>query len=224
MEKKQTFLQTLPFCTRKRYSQAPFHKILLRPFILLFYPAITWAFLVYGITLTWIVVFSVVNASIFTSPLYNFSVSQVGLISLSPLLMTIIGEVIAGPLNDWICIALAKRNKGVYEPEFRLVLMLPVLVLGVLGFFGFGTTVHFGTHWSGPVLTFGFANMSLAFANGCVFGYVVDSYGGLSEEGLLLLSFFPLRLFSLPTLYPLSSLAGRSRDNHTCTNSYQQHL
>lgn len=28
--------------------------------------------------------------------------------------------------------------------------------------------------------------MALAFANGCVFGYVIDSYDYLSEEGLLL--------------------------------------
>jgi len=135
--------------------------------------------------LTWIVVFSVVNATIFTRPPYNFSVSQTGLISISPFIMTIIGEVIAGPLNDWICLFLAKKNHGIYEPEFRLVLMVPVFILGVVGFFGFGASVHYQTHWIGPVLTFGIANMAMAFANGCVFGYVIDSYEDLSEEGKL---------------------------------------
>jgi hypothetical protein len=183
-ERKDPYLRTLRFTTGKRYSDAPFLKILIRPVIVFFYPAVLWAFLIYGVTLTWIVVFSVVNASIFTEPPYNFSVSEVGLISLSPFVMTIIGEVIAGPLNDWICLALAKKNHGIYEPEFRLVLMVPVLILGVVGFFGFGASVSAKTHWIGPVLTFGFANMSMAFANGCVFGYVIDSYEDLSEEGL----------------------------------------
>lgn len=183
-EKKVPYLRTLRFTTGKRYSNAPFWKILIRPVVVFWYPAVLWAFLIYGVTLTWIVVFSVVNAAIFTVPPYNFSVSEVGLISLSPFVMTIIGEVIAGPLNDYICLVLAKRNHGIYEPEFRLVLMFPVLILGVVGFFGFGASVHYQTHWIGPVLTFGLANMSMAFANGCVFGYVIDSYEDLSEEGL----------------------------------------
>jgi hypothetical protein len=182
-EKKISYLKSLRF-TSGRYSDAPFWKILLRPMVIFWYPAVLWAFLIYGTTLTWIVVFSVVNASIFTLPPYNFSVSQVGLISISPFVLTIIGEVVAGPLNDYICLYLAKKNHGIYEPEFRLFLMFPVLLLGITGFFGFGACVHYQTHWIGPVLTFGLANMSMAFATGCVFGYVIDSYEDLSEEGI----------------------------------------
>ena len=51
--------------------------------------------------------------------------------------------------------------------------MVVVVVLGVVGFYGFGATVHYQTHWSGPVLTYGLANMALAFASTCVFGYVL---------------------------------------------------
>lgn len=184
-EKKEPYWRTLRLYTGT-YCDTPLWKIMCRPFIVFFYPAVLWGFLVYGTTLTWIVVFSVVNASIFTLPPYNFSVSETGLISLSPFILTIIGEVIAGPLNDYLCLYLTKKNHGIYEPEFRLVLMSIVLLVGVTGFFGFGATVHYHTHWIGPVLTFGFANMALAFANGCVFGYVIDSYDYLSEEGLLL--------------------------------------
>lgn len=182
-EKKDSYLKSLRFISG-RYSDAPFWKILLRPVVIFWYPAVLWAFLIYGTTLTWIVVFSVVNASIFTLPPYNFTVSQVGLISISPFILTLIGEVIAGPLNDYICLVLARRNHGIYEPEFRLVLMFPVMLLGITGFFGFGASVHYQTHWIGPVLTFGIANMAMAFATGCVFGYVIDSYEDLSEEGM----------------------------------------
>jgi MFS family permease len=167
----------------RKYTEAPFWKILIRPVVIFWYPAVTWAFLIYGVSLTWIVVFSVVNAQIFTVPPYNFSVSQTGLISLSPFIFTILGEVISGPLNDWFCLYLTKKNRGIYEPEFRLVLMGPVLILGITGFFGFGATVHYQTHWIGPVLTFGLANMATAFESGCVFGYVIDSYEDLAEEG-----------------------------------------
>ncbi|KAL3426059.1 Protein HOL1-like protein 2 [Phlyctema vagabunda] len=184
LEQKHSYIRSLRVFNG-RHTQTPFWKILVRPAVVFWYPAVLWAFLLYGVTLTWIVVFSVVNAAIFTLPPYNFSVSQTGLISLSPFIMTIVGEVIAGPLNDYLCVVFARKNHGIYEPEFRLLLMVPVTLIGVAGFFGFGATVHFQTHWSGPVLCFGLANMALAFANGCVFGYVIDSHESLAEEALV---------------------------------------
>lgn len=55
-EKKHTYLRSLRIFTG-RYSNAPAWKIFVRPFIVLFYPAVFWGFLLYGTTLTWIVVF-----------------------------------------------------------------------------------------------------------------------------------------------------------------------
>ena len=210
---KTSYIQSLKVFTG-RYTQAPFWKIFIRPFVIFWYPAVLWGFLIYGTTLTWIVVFSVVNAEIFTLPPYNFSVSETGLMSLSPFILTIIGEIVSGPLNDWICLHLTKRNRGVYEPEFRLVLIIPTILLGVVGFFGFGATVHYQMHWSGPVLTFGLANMALAFASGCVFGlssmkslfviladtllgYVLDAHARLAEEAFVAINTRNLLTFGL---------------------------
>ncbi|KAB5511517.1 serine/threonine kinase 16 [Coniochaeta sp. 2T2.1] len=196
VEKKRTYLQSLRIFTG-RYTYAPIWKIFVRPVILLFYPAVFWSFLMYGTTLTWIVVCSVVNGVIFVGPPYNFSVSQTGLISLSPFILTLVGEVLAGPLNDFICLFLTKKNKGIYEPEFRLPLMVVGTILGTVGFFGFGATVHYETHWSGPVLCFGLANMSMAFISTCVFGYVVDSYRALNEEAFVAINARNLLTFGL---------------------------
>jgi MFS family permease len=158
---------------------------------------VLWSFLIYGTTLTWIVVFSVVNGVSFVSPPYNFTVSQTGLISLSPFVLTIIGEMISGPLNDWICLKLTQKNKDIYEPEFRLLLIIVMIVLGTVGFFGFGALVHHQTHWPGPVLTFGLANMALAFASTYVFGYVIDSYPKLNEEAFVAINARNLLTFGL---------------------------
>ena len=195
-EPKLSYIKSLRVYTG-RYTYAPLWKIFTRPLVLFFYPAVFWGFLIYGTTLTWIVVFSVVNGVIFVSPPYNFTVSQTGLISLSPFILTIIGEIISGPLNDWICLYLTKKNKGIYEPEFRLPLIIVTIILGTVGFFGFGATVHYQTHWSGPVLTFGLANMSLAFASTCVFGYVIDCYPKLNEEAFVAINTRNLLTFGL---------------------------
>ncbi|KAI2638745.1 MFS general substrate transporter [Hypomontagnella submonticulosa] len=195
-ERKETYLQSLRLWGGI-YTDTPLWKIFLRPFVIFFYPAVLWAFLLYGVTLTWIVVFSVVNAVIFTAPPYNFSVSETGLISLSPFILTFIGEVVSGPLNDWVCLYLSKKNRGIYEPEFRLPPIIISFLVGIAGFFGFGATIHFQTHWSGPVLCFGLANMSLALSNASVFGYVIDSHKELSEEAFVAINARNLLTFGL---------------------------
>ena len=195
-EASHSFVRSLRIYTG-RYTNSPTWKVFTRPFIMFFYPAVLFSFLLYGTTLTWIVVFSVVNGVLFTAPPYNFTVGEAGLTSLSPFILCIIGEAISGPLNDWICLKLADRNKGIYEPEYRLALMVVVVPLGVAGFFGFGATVHYQTHWAGPVLTYGLANMCLAFASTCVFGYVLDSYPRLAEEAFVAINTRNLLTFGL---------------------------
>ncbi|OTB01174.1 hypothetical protein M426DRAFT_64522 [Hypoxylon sp. CI-4A] len=195
-ESKDSYLRSLRLWSGI-YTDTPLWKIFLRPLVVFFYPAVLWGFLLYGITLSWIVVFSVVNAVIFTAPPYNFSVSETGLISLSPFILTFIGEIASGPLNDWVCLYLAKKNRGIYEPEFRLPPIIISFLVGIAGFFGFGATVHFQTHWTGPVLCFGLANMSLALSNASVFGYIIDSHKELSEEAFVAINARNLLTFGL---------------------------
>ncbi|KAL4890036.1 major facilitator superfamily domain-containing protein [Aspergillus ambiguus] len=184
MRNKGSYWRSLRVYTGK-YSSASFFRVMSRPFILFLYPGILWAFLIWGTTITFTIVFSYVNGVIFTEPPYNFSVSQVGLINISPLILSIIAEVISGPLCDMICVYLTKKNNGYYEPEFRLVLISLGFVLGVAGFYGFGATIHYATHWSGPVLTYGLVNASLAVCSTCVFGYIIDAYKALGEEAFV---------------------------------------
>lgn len=49
----------------------------------------------------------------------------------------------AGPLNDAICLFLTQKNNDIYEPEFRLIAMIIVVILGTVGYFGFGVIVHY---------------------------------------------------------------------------------
>lgn len=53
-EPKHTYLRTLKVFTG-RYTDAPMWKIFSRPFIMFWYPAVLWGFLIYGTTLTWYV-------------------------------------------------------------------------------------------------------------------------------------------------------------------------
>lgn len=47
MDEKHTYIRSLRVFTG-RYSDAPIWKIMLRPVVMWFYPAVLWAFLIYG--------------------------------------------------------------------------------------------------------------------------------------------------------------------------------
>jgi MFS family permease len=89
--------------------------IIVRPFGMLLFPQVLYGFITYGLSTSWLVVMISVLAQLFSAPPYNFSVSAIGLISIAPLVASILGFV-AGPLNDWTVKKLARWNGGVYEP------------------------------------------------------------------------------------------------------------
>lgn len=75
-----------------------------------------------GTTISGIVVFSVVSAAVFSAPPYNFTISEIGLTNLSPLILCTLGYMISGPLNDFIVIYLTRKNRGVYGQYSSAVL------------------------------------------------------------------------------------------------------
>ena len=58
--------------------------------------------------------------------------------------------LITGPLNDRGVVWVAKRNRGIYEPEFRLILVLSML-FGVFGYVGWGVGSTHNMPWIGAV-------------------------------------------------------------------------
>lgn len=138
--------------------------IIFRPFGMLLFPQVLYGFIIYGLSTSWLVVMISVLSQLFTGPPYNFTVSQVGLVSIAALVASLLGFV-AGPLNDYAVKRLARWNNGIYEPEFRLSLNILTLVLGVVGFFGFGASLQHQNPWPGPVILYGIIYFSMSFLN-----------------------------------------------------------
>jgi hypothetical protein len=65
------------------------------------------------------------------------------------LVASVLTTFIAGPLCDYSVRWFAKRNNGVYEPESRLYLMFPMLILEVAGFGFWALMQSRGVHWIG---------------------------------------------------------------------------
>ena len=162
-EKPYTFWQEL-LPVRGVESDENLIMLMIRPFGMLLFPQVLYGFITYGLSTSWLVVMISVLAQLFTVPPYNFGVADVGLISIAPMIASVLG-LVAGPLNDWSVKKLARWNNGIYEPEFRLALNVVTFVLGVVGFFGFGATLEKKAPWPGPVILYGIIYFAMAFLN-----------------------------------------------------------
>jgi len=165
-----------------RQCDDPYWKVLTRPLMMLVFPQVLFSFLAYGLTTSWLVVVGSVLAQLFTAPPYNFSISGVGLVSVAALIGSIIGAFTTGPLADFVVKFMSRRNKGIYEPEFRLVIIVVTLFLGGMSFFGFGWSLQVQDPWIGPVIFYGVQYFSVGFMTIAVYGYLTDCHRDKAPE------------------------------------------
>lgn len=165
-----------------RVCDDSFLKVLTRPLMMLIFPQVLFSFFAYGLTTSWLIVVGSVLAQIFTAPPYNFSVSGVGLVAISPLIGSIIGAFVSGPIADWAVKYMSRRNNGIYEPEFRLVLIIITLIIGGMSFFGFGISLQVQDPWIGPVIFYGLQYFGVGFMTIAVYGYLTDCHRDKAPE------------------------------------------
>lgn len=71
----------------------------------------------------------------FAAPPYNFSPTVIGFFNFAIVIGGVLGLVTAGPLSDWISMQLTRRNRGIREPEMRLLTMIPYVIIMIIGNF-----------------------------------------------------------------------------------------
>ncbi|PHH83440.1 hypothetical protein CDD83_2984 [Cordyceps sp. RAO-2017] len=185
----QTFLQQLrPYHGRLNHDN--WFKVAVRPFILFAYPAVLWSAAVYACSIGWLIVISETMAVIYRDPnVYNFNALQTGLVYISPFVGGILGTGVAGKVSDVIVRIMSRRNGGLYEPEFRLVMGLPVLITTCMGLMGFGWSAQERDHWIVPTLFFGVLSFGCSLGSTTSITFCVDSYRQYAGEALVTLNF-----------------------------------
>ncbi|KAK3318021.1 major facilitator superfamily domain-containing protein [Apodospora peruviana] len=190
---KATFAQSLALFNGRKTDDV-FWKLLLRPIVLFAHPAFLWASITQGLLIGWTVFIGVLISTFLQgSPLWWME-DKVGYTYTAPFLGALIGFMLAGALADWSAKVMTKWNGGVYEPEFRIVLVIPQLLLGCAGLYGFGTTIDGLSEGKYSVyVPLAFFLLEVA---GMVVGavasslYIVDAYRGLAIEGLTCMIIF----------------------------------
>lgn len=184
-----TFTQQLkPYHGRLNHDN--WFKVMIRPFVLFAYPAILWSSAVYACSIGWLIVISESIALIYRDPTsYNFSALQTGLVYVSPFVGGILGTGVAGKISDIIVKAMARRNGGLYEPEFRLVMAIPILITTCIGLMGFGWSAEEKNHWMIPTAFFGIISFGCSLGSTTSITFAVDSYRQYAGEALVTLNF-----------------------------------
>lgn len=105
------------------------------PWKLLLYPIVQFASFVVSFSSTFYLMINLVQSEGLGGKPYHFGSLTVGFTNFACLVGTLIGLFTAGPASDYISAVLTKRNKGIREPEMRLVTMIPYVLIMVLGNF-----------------------------------------------------------------------------------------
>lgn len=183
------YLQTLrPWNGRLNHDK--WYRLAIRPFVLFAYPAVLWSAVVYSLSIGWLIVLSESVATIYENKnTYNFTALGTGLIYISPFVGGILGTAVAGRVSDMIVRYMTRRNGGIYEPEFRLVMTIPVLLSTVAGLMGFGWSVQEKDAWIVPTVFFGIISFGCALGSTTSITFCVDSYRQYAGEALVTLNF-----------------------------------
>lgn len=184
---KKSYLQTLkPYIGRQ--SEDKLWMISLRPYVLYLYPPVLFSTLVYSMSVVWLIVVSETISHIFSSQPYEFPLTSVGLLYISTFIGGCLGSAVAGKVSDMIVRTMLRHNNGVYEPEFRLVMMLPVMVTTTIGLIGYGWATHDGDHWAVVCVFLGLLGFGCSLGSTTAITYCVDSYKMFASEALVSLN------------------------------------
>ncbi|OOF90845.1 hypothetical protein ASPCADRAFT_211802 [Aspergillus carbonarius ITEM 5010] len=164
-------------------------RVAVRPFILFAYPSVLWSTVVYSLSVGWLIVLSESVATIYEKrDTYNFTALQTGLIYISPFVGGLLGTAVAGKVSDLIVQYMTRRNGGVYEPEFRLVMAIPIAISTTIGLMGFGWSAQERDAWIVPTIFFGLVSFGCCLGSTTAITFCVDSYRQYAGEALVTLN------------------------------------
>lgn len=198
-EKPRSYLQELRPYSTNISGENPL-VLLARPFACMLYPAVIWAFFLGGCWSTWVNLLDICDkehvliglqaaaviiilSQLFSAPPNLFSPSKLGYIFTFPFIGSIIAYFIGSFIADSTATRAARRNKGLFEPEYRQWLVIPAFFVGIPGLFAFGYyAAEPHPHWVMVSFIYGLIVFATVFSSAGAYAYILDSHRGLSVE------------------------------------------
>ncbi|GES66485.1 putative MFS transporter [Aspergillus terreus] len=152
-----------------------------RPLLLIIKPVVFLATMYYMLTFAWVVGINT-TLSMFVGPLYGFGPKQIGFFYFTPVIAALLGELIGHWLHDFVANTAARRNKGRFEPEFRLFAMYFALPFMIAGLILLGFALENGYHYMLTALAWGLYVFGIMIVTVGINAYVLDCYPEASGE------------------------------------------
>lgn len=184
----KSYLQRLALLTG-RHSPDKWWMVAVRPFFLYLYPSVLYGSVVYSMAVVWLIVISETVSDIFKSSPYGYSQQTVGLFYLGPFIGGVLGSLFTSLTGDKLTRIMVARNKGIYEPEFRLIMLIPATFFMCFGLMGYGWSSDDADPWIAPVIFFGCLSFGSSMASTTVITFTVDSYKMFAAESLVSFNF-----------------------------------
>lgn len=177
--RKYSFFKALP--GRPRNLDAL--KMVYRPIIMVFrFPTVAWAGFLYGINLAWYNVLNGTASPVLTAAPYNWSAALVGCVYAGPIIGAAVACLWAGKVADWIALRLARRNKGIREPEQRLWVLPVSGIISAAGLITWGVGAYHDVHWVGLVFGLGMLTFGCVTGGSMAVSYNVDCFKEIAGE------------------------------------------
>ncbi|KAI8656131.1 MFS domain-containing protein [Fusarium keratoplasticum] len=141
LPRPKTFYQELALYNGRFTEKSLISMVLASIFIILNLVA-SYNIFVSGLIMAWFVAMSVLAGVMFAAPPWGFNAAAVGYVSAGPLVGGALATIFLGLVSDPLIKFMTRRNKGVYEPEFRLVLASVGAIFSVAGLVGFGHAIE----------------------------------------------------------------------------------
>lgn len=134
--------------------------------------------LIQGALIGWTVFLGVILAAVLLGPPLFYGEVKTGYMYTGAFIGAIIGFFVSFFVADFVPRFLTKRNKGIYEPEFRLILVLPMVIAATVGLFGFGTAADDVRRYGPTIMSvfFGFEVSGMVMGAVSSSLYIVDAY------------------------------------------------
>lgn len=175
---------------RGRVTDRNIVKAFFQPFPLMVFPSVLFSTIVNGGMLTWAMISGIISHQVLLFPPYNLQPDVLAYIGLPGSVVSLIASLASGFLSDWMIKKMAKRNNGVYEPEFRLIMMIPAVLFSTLGFLITGPL--YARHAPVPQIVISglLFHMAGPFASSACITYIFDTMQNTSTEAFVATSLF----------------------------------
>ncbi|KAK6459446.1 histidinol and sodium permease [Scheffersomyces xylosifermentans] len=148
-------------------------------------PAVWLSGLLWGLQDAYMTFFLTTQDTYFYDEPWNKSETGVAIMNVATLIGAVIGCFTSGMLSDKHVLWIAKKNGGLFEPEYRLWLLFVTLIISPAGLIMFGVGAARDWPWQVIYIGLGFIGFGWGSIGDTAMSYLMDAYPAIVIQGMV---------------------------------------